>query len=64
MSWTVACFCGTVFESPIDRCPTCHTPVPEVTRGADVPQSAPLPGWVAELSADVDETARTTAMRQ
>ena len=36
MSWTVACFCGTVFESPTDRCPTCNTPVPEVTRGADV----------------------------
>ena len=29
MSWTVACFCGTVFESPTDRCPTCHTPVPQ-----------------------------------
>jgi hypothetical protein len=41
MSWTVACFCGTVFESPADRCPTCHTPVPEVTRAADAADSEP-----------------------
>ena len=34
MSWTVACFCGTVFEGPADRCPTCHTPVPEVVSAA------------------------------
>ena len=34
MSWTVACFCGTVFESPADRCPTCHTRVPEVVSAA------------------------------
>ena len=31
MSWTVACFCGTVFKAPVGRCPTCGTPVPEVT---------------------------------
>jgi hypothetical protein len=30
MSWTVACFCGTVFEPPPDRCPTCHALVPGV----------------------------------
>jgi hypothetical protein len=23
MSWTVACFCGTLYETPPDRCPTC-----------------------------------------
>ena len=33
MSWTVACFCGTVFHAPRDRCPTCHTPLPSVTTG-------------------------------
>jgi hypothetical protein len=33
MSWTVACFCGTVFAAPADHCPTCHAPVPAVTRG-------------------------------
>ena len=43
MSWTVACFCGTVFESPTDRCPTCHTPLPEVTRAADAAESVQLP---------------------
>jgi hypothetical protein len=30
MSWTVACFCGTVFETPPARCPTCDSHVPEV----------------------------------
>jgi hypothetical protein len=30
MSWTVACFCGTVFEAPPDRCPTCDSDVPDV----------------------------------
>ena len=30
MSWTVACFCGTVFEPPPDRCPTCDAHVPGV----------------------------------
>ena len=39
MSWTVACFCGTVFAAPADHCPTCHTPVPAVTRG----ERAPMP---------------------
>ena len=32
MSWTVACFCGTVFHPPPDRCPTCHTRLPDVSR--------------------------------
>ena len=32
MSWTVACFCGTVFHAPLDRCPTCGTPLPDVSR--------------------------------
>jgi hypothetical protein len=30
MSWTVACFCGTVYEAPPDRCPTCDAHVPDV----------------------------------
>jgi hypothetical protein len=30
MSWTVACFCGTVFEPPPDRCPNCNARVPGV----------------------------------
>jgi hypothetical protein len=30
MSWTVACFCGTVFQTPPDRCPTCDAHVPDV----------------------------------
>lgn len=39
MSWTVACFCGAVFEHPAESCPTCHTPVPDVTRGANAIES-------------------------
>ena len=46
MSWTVACFCGTVFDAPADHCPTCHTPVPAVTRGVSAPM--PLPDAVED----------------
>jgi hypothetical protein len=49
MSWTVACFCGTVFDAPADRCPTCNTLVPAVTRGASAGDSAQLPDAVEEL---------------
>jgi len=28
MSWTVACFCGHLFDGPASRCPRCGTPVP------------------------------------
>jgi hypothetical protein len=49
MSWTVACFCGTVFTAPADRCPSCHTPVPTVTTGAPAPQTARIPDAVEEL---------------
>jgi hypothetical protein len=54
MTWTVACFCGTVFESPTDRCPTCHAPVPEVTIAATAVS-------VPESLADVDQTTRPEA---
>jgi hypothetical protein len=47
MSWTVACFCGTVFDAPTAHCPTCHTPVPAVTRGVSAPM--PLPDAVEAL---------------
>lgn len=30
MSWTVACFCGTVFTTPPYRCPNCGVPLPDV----------------------------------
>jgi hypothetical protein len=36
MSWTVACFCGTVFETPPDRCPSCDSHVPDVHRAGRV----------------------------
>lgn len=49
MSWTVACFCGTVFDAPAEHCPTCNTPVPAVTRGARATESTPLPDAVEEL---------------
>jgi hypothetical protein len=54
MSWTVACFCGTVFESPADRCPNCGTPVPELTTGEDPPS----PRVTGELGELVVEAAR------
>ena len=49
MSWTVACFCGTVFTAPAERCPTCNTPVPGVTRTARPAAPAQLPDAVEEL---------------
>ena len=49
MSWTVACFCGTVFTAPANHCPTCHTAVPSVTTGARAPKTAQLPDAVEEL---------------
>jgi len=48
MSWTVACFCGTVFTAPAKRCPTCHAAVPSVTTGAPA-DTAQLPDAVEEL---------------
>jgi hypothetical protein len=41
MSWTVACFCGTVFHPPPDRCPTCDTPFPDVSRNPPIDGGAP-----------------------
>jgi len=49
MSWTVACFCGTVFTAPADRCPACHTALPTITTGATAPQTTQLPDAVEEL---------------
>jgi len=49
MSWTVACFCGTVFTAPADRCPACHSAVPPVVIGASVSHNAQLPDAVEEL---------------
>ena len=49
MSWTVACFCGTVFAAPAERCPTCNTLVPAVTRGASAENPTQLPDAVEEL---------------
>jgi hypothetical protein len=64
MSWTVACFCGAVFESPATRCPTCHTPVPQVTTGEDAHEPVRISDSVAELLMYVQSAARTTATRQ
>jgi hypothetical protein len=49
MSWTVACFCGTVFTAPAKRCPTCDAPVPSVTTGERPRETAQLPDAVEEL---------------
>lgn len=41
MSWTVACFCGTVFQAPPDRCPTCDIPLPDVMPNRALDAAAP-----------------------
>jgi hypothetical protein len=49
MSWTVACFCGTVFEAPATRCPNCNAALPPVTHGGSAADTAQLPDAVEEL---------------
>jgi hypothetical protein len=61
MSWTVACFCGTVFESPATYCPTCHTPLPEITSGTTAPEPTLPPEAEAELLQNPEPATRTTA---
>jgi hypothetical protein len=63
MSWTVACFCGTIFESPVTHCPTCHTPVPEVTSGKDAPEPVHLPDRVADLQPSIEQATSATTRR-
>jgi uncharacterized protein with PIN domain len=57
MSWTVACFCGTVFHPPPDRCPTCHTPLPDVSRIHPIDAVEPS----AEVA--LEHVARTASIR-
>lgn len=49
MSWTVACFRGTVFSAPANRCPTCHAAVPSVSTGASTAEMTSVPDVVDEL---------------
>ena len=49
MTWTVACFCGTVFTAPTNRCPTSHAPVPSVTTGAGAAETLQVADDIEEL---------------
>jgi hypothetical protein len=49
MSWTVACFCGTVFTTPPDHCPTCDSQLP-ADHGSGRVDNAPQPPTVIALS--------------
>jgi hypothetical protein len=31
MSWSIACFCGTIYTAPPDRCPVCGSTVDRVS---------------------------------
>jgi hypothetical protein len=44
MSWTVACFCGTVYEAPPDRCPTCDSHLPDVHSPGRIDNAPRRPG--------------------
>jgi hypothetical protein len=57
MSWTVACFCGTVFHPPPDRCPTCDTPLPDVSCNRPIDAGAPS----AEVA--LERVARVASIR-
>jgi hypothetical protein len=54
MSWTVACFCGTVFVTPPDRCPTCDAHLPDVRSAgrADDAHQRPNGTRVRDLNAE------------
>jgi hypothetical protein len=52
MSWTVACFCGTVFEAPPDRCPTCASHLPDARSTSRMDNEPQHPGGT--LPRDVD----------
>jgi hypothetical protein len=54
MSWTVACFCGTVFEAPPDRCPTCDSHVPDVHDTGRVDAQPQRPGGTLQRDADAE----------
>jgi hypothetical protein len=56
MSWTVACFCGTVFHPPPDRCPTCDTPLP------DVSHNHPMDAWAPSAEVALEHVARVTSI--
>jgi hypothetical protein len=47
MSWTVACFCGTVFTTPPDHCPTCDAQLPADHRSGRVADAPQLPSVIA-----------------
>lgn len=31
MSWTIACFCGHIYNAPPDRCPVCDSTIDRVS---------------------------------
>jgi hypothetical protein len=55
MSWTVACFCGTVFEAPPDRCPTCESQLPDAHSPGRIDNAPQRPG----ISTPPDVNAET-----
>jgi hypothetical protein len=55
MSWTVACFCGTVFEAPPDRCPSCASPVDSTDQEPQRPGGTLPPMGFGSLEQELSE---------
>jgi hypothetical protein len=64
MSWTVACFCGTVFEAPPDRCPTCDSHVPDVDRTGRVDNAPKHPSVMAPRDVSAKPTGSGSLERE
>ena len=56
MSWTVACFCGTVFETPPARCPTCGSHLPDVHNPGHLGNEAQHPSVVSLRDVSAEHT--------
>jgi hypothetical protein len=54
MSWTVACFCGTVYEAPPDRCPACDSHVPDARGGGPLESRPQHPGLTLAHEEPID----------
>jgi hypothetical protein len=64
MSSTVACFCGTVFETPPDRCPTCDAHVPHVHSTARVDNAPQRPSVMSLRDVSAKPTGRGSLERE
>jgi hypothetical protein len=64
MSWTVACFCGTVFDTPPERCPTCDSHVPDVHGTGRVDRAPQRPSVMSLRDVNAEPTGFDSLERE